>query len=74
MPSCVMIGGVALVGTDITEERIVSIVRVTRIGKQRVSVVWSTQRFPTAVDVSFLDQNSYCLFQVAPHLSSQGLS
>jgi hypothetical protein len=29
---------------------------------------------PTVVNLSFLDQIRYRLFQVAPHLSSQGLS
>jgi hypothetical protein len=29
---------------------------------------------PTVVNLSFLNQNRYFSFQVAPHLSSQGLS
>jgi hypothetical protein len=29
---------------------------------------------PTAFNPSFLDQSRYIFFQVAPHLSSQGLS
>jgi hypothetical protein len=31
-------------------------------------------RSPTVVNLSFLDQSHYFFFQVAPHLSSQGLS
>jgi hypothetical protein len=36
------------------------------------SVAWSTQRIPTAVNVSFLDRSPYFLIQVASQLSSRG--
>jgi hypothetical protein len=37
-------------------------------------VAWSARRIPTAVNLRFLDRSRYFLVEVAPHLSSQGLS
>jgi hypothetical protein len=34
-------------------------------------VVWTAQRIPTAVNVAFLDRSYYCVFQVAPQLSTR---
>jgi hypothetical protein len=35
-------------------------------------IAWSARRFPTAVNLGFLDRNRYFFFQVAPRLSSRG--
>jgi hypothetical protein len=37
-----------------------------------VSVTWSAQRIPTAVNLCFLDRSRYFFIQVAPQLTSRG--
>jgi hypothetical protein len=37
-----------------------------------VGVTWSARRFPTVVNLGFLDRIRYFFFQVAPQLSSRG--
>jgi hypothetical protein len=44
MPSSEMLRYVALVRTDVSEERSTSIIRVTRIGKLRILAVISSRR------------------------------
>jgi hypothetical protein len=44
MPYSVMLRHVALMGTDVSEERIVSIIRVTRIGERRTMLAATSNR------------------------------
>jgi hypothetical protein len=49
-----MLRGVALVGTDVSEERIASIVRVTRIGKLRITLAVTNSLLQLLVTANFV--------------------
>jgi hypothetical protein len=72
-----MLRRVALVRTDVSEERSASFTRVTRIGEDvnirgyRCDASYA-QRVHTAVNFGFLDGILYFLIQVVPQLSSRG--